>query len=91
MTTKNTGTIILSVAGVTLSFEPNKTAFNNLINEITMTNKVAPMSAYLNRIVTPASRDALADLIARYPGCEMQIVEKINEVYSPKLEIELKN
>ncbi|ENF4831634.1 hypothetical protein ABRR28_005770, partial [Escherichia coli] len=24
-------------------------------------------------------------------GCEMQIVEKINEVYSPKLEIELKN
>ncbi|EEV6593260.1 hypothetical protein CWJ37_005506, partial [Escherichia coli] len=32
-----------------------------------------------------------ADLIARYPGCEMQIVEKINEVYSPKLEIELKN
>ncbi|EKT3737892.1 hypothetical protein QEB74_005226, partial [Escherichia coli] len=56
-----------------------------------MTNKVAPMSTYLNRIVTPASRDALADLIARYPGCEMQIVEKINEVYSPKLEIELKN
>ncbi|MCA2107560.1 putative phage tail assembly chaperone, partial [Escherichia coli] len=39
MTTKSTGTITLTVAGVSLTFEPNKTAFNNLINEITMTNK----------------------------------------------------
>ncbi|HCP7936883.1 TPA: putative phage tail assembly chaperone [Escherichia coli] len=91
MTTKSTGTITLTVAGATLTFEPNKTAFNNLINEITMTNKIAPMTTYLNRIVTADCRDALADLMDRYPGCEMQIAEKINEVYSPKLEIELKN
>lgn len=91
MTAKNSKTITLTVAGVTLTFEPNKTAFNNLINEITMTNKIAPMTTYLNRIVTADCRDALSDLTERYPGCEMQIVEKINDVYSPKLEIELKN
>ncbi|EFA6040190.1 putative phage tail assembly chaperone [Escherichia coli] len=91
MTTKSSKTITLTVAGVTLIFEPNKTAFNNLINEITMTNKIAPMITYLNRIVTADCRDALADLIEHYPGCEMQIVEKINDVYAPKLEIELKN
>ncbi len=90
MTTKSK-TITLTVAGVTLVFEPNKTAFNNLINEVTMTNKVAPMTTYLNRIITADCRDALSDLLERYPGCELQIVEQVNAVYSPKLEIELKN
>ncbi|EEI2939590.1 hypothetical protein G3O87_005046, partial [Salmonella enterica] len=42
--------IAMTVAGVNLSFEPNKTAFNNLLNEMTMTNKVAPMVTYLGRI-----------------------------------------
>ncbi|MEB7742884.1 putative phage tail assembly chaperone [Escherichia coli] len=43
------------------------------------------------RIVSADSRDALKELIDRYPGCEMQIAEKVNDIYSPKLEIELKN
>ncbi|MEH0886277.1 putative phage tail assembly chaperone [Enterobacter sp. UNJFSC 003] len=83
--------IIMTVAGVGLSFEPNKTAYNNLINEMTMTNKVAPMATYLGRIVDAESKEALNKLMEDYPGCEMQIVEKVNEIYSPKLEIEVKN
>ncbi|RAU35917.1 putative phage tail assembly chaperone [Enterobacter sp. RIT418] len=83
--------IVMTVAGVSLSFEPNKTAYNNLINEMTMTNKVAPMATYLGRIVDAESKDALSKLMEDYPGCEMQIVEKVNEIYSPKLEIEVKN
>lgn len=83
--------IALAVAGASLSFEPNKTAYNNLINEMTMTNKVAPMVTYLGRIVDAESKEALNKLMEDYPGCEMQIVEKVNEIYSPKLEIEVKN
>jgi hypothetical protein len=85
---KNIG---MTVAGISLSFEPNKTAYNNLINEMTMTNKVAPMVTYLGRIVDAESKEALNKLMEDYPGCEMQIVEKVNEIYSPKLEIEVKN
>ncbi|QHM72955.1 putative phage tail assembly chaperone [Mixta intestinalis] len=83
--------IAMTVAGVDLTFEPNKTAFNNLINEMTLTNKVAPMATYLGRIVAAESKEALNQLLDQYPGCEMQIVEKVNEIYSPKLEIEVKN
>ncbi|EAA8305693.1 hypothetical protein ACD285_003143 [Salmonella enterica] len=83
--------IAMTVAGVNLSFEPNKTAFNNLLNEMTMTNKVAPMVTYLGRIVDAECKESLNKLMEDYPGCEMQIVEKVNEIYSPKLEIEVKN
>ncbi|EGN4344524.1 TPA: putative phage tail assembly chaperone [Escherichia coli] len=83
--------IALTVAGVNLTFEPNKTAFNNLINEMTMTNKVAPMATYLHRIVAADCKTQLTELLEAYPGSEMQIVEKVNEIYSPKLEIEVKN
>lgn len=83
--------IAMTVAGISLSFEPNKTAFNNLINEMTMTNKVAPMATYLGRIVDADCKESLNQLLEQYPGCEMQIVEKVNEIYSPKLEIEVKN
>lgn len=83
--------IAVTVAGVELSFEPNRTAYNNLINEIIPTNKVAPMTTYLNRIVAGDSKTKLAELIEHYPGVELQITEKINSVYAPEVEIELKN
>lgn len=56
----------MTVAGVSLSFEPNKTAYNNLINEMTMTNKVAPMVTYLGRIVDAESKEALNKLMEDY-------------------------
>ncbi|WP_288446409.1 putative phage tail assembly chaperone [uncultured Serratia sp.] len=83
--------ITLTVAGVDLAFSPNKTAFNALINEMTLTNKVAPMVTYLGRIVEADSKAALGKLLDDYPGVEMQLTEKINAIYSPHLEIEIKN
>ncbi|MGP9421516.1 putative phage tail assembly chaperone [Ewingella sp. AOP9-I1-14] len=83
--------ITLTVAGIDLSFEPNKTAFNGLINEMSPTNKIAPMVTYLGRIVSPDSKEALNKLTDDYPGVEMQIVEKVNSIYSPQVEIEIKN
>lgn len=90
MTAKKT-IITMTVAGVPLNFEPNRTAYNSLINEMTMTNKVAPMVTYLGRIIAPDSKAPLADLLDAYPGVEMQIVEKVNAIYSPQVEIEIKN
>lgn len=83
--------IAMTVAGVALSFEPNKTAYNGLINEMTLTNKIAPMVTYLSRIVTADCKDALNKLTEDYPGVEMQIVDKVNSIYSPQVEIEIKN
>ena len=55
-----------------------------------MDNKVAPAVGYLNRIVEAESKEALASIIQR-PGAALQLVGKINEIYAPELEIEVKN
>ncbi|MEH3539061.1 putative phage tail assembly chaperone, partial [Enterobacter roggenkampii] len=36
------------------------------------------------------SKEALADIIKR-PGAALQLVGKINEIFAPELEIEVKN
>lgn len=90
MTDQNT-LITLTVRGIELSFSPNRTAFNSLINEMTMTNKIAPNITYLGRIVLPEHKDALNQLIDEIPGVELQIVERVNSVYSPQVDIEIKN
>jgi hypothetical protein len=91
MTAAKNKLITLTVQGLAVSFEPNKTAYNGMINEMTMTNKVAPLVTYLGRIVTPDSKTALTQLLDENPGLEMQLAEKVNEIYAPKLEIEVKN
>ncbi|EOX3865057.1 putative phage tail assembly chaperone, partial [Cronobacter sakazakii] len=50
----------------------------------------APANNYLNRIVAAESKEALAEIIKR-PGAALQLVGKINELYAPELEIEVKN
>ncbi|PWF53623.1 hypothetical protein BHT19_0023040 [[Kluyvera] intestini] len=82
--------IKLAVAGVELVFVPNVTAYNKFINDMSMDNKVAPAVGYLNRIVEAESKEALASIIQR-PGAALQLVGKINEIYAPELEIEVKN
>jgi hypothetical protein len=52
---------------------------------------MAPMVTYLGRIVSPACKDALTQLLDDYPGVELQIAEKVNSIYSPQVEIEIKN
>ncbi|MGK0668176.1 putative phage tail assembly chaperone, partial [Serratia marcescens] len=43
--------IILTIQGKDVAFEPNTTAYNSLINDMAMDNKVAPHVTYLRRIV----------------------------------------
>lgn len=83
-------TIKFVVCGKEIVFSPNQTAYNKFINEMAMDNKVAPAHNYLNRIVEPESKEALAELLKR-PGAALQLAGKVNEIYAPELEIEVKN
>lgn len=78
--------ITLEVNGIDLHFEPNSTAYNKLINEMSPTNKVAPIVNYLQRIVSSDSKDALAAVLEN-PAASFQICEKINEQFAPALDI----
>jgi len=42
------------------------------------------------RIVEPESKDALTEILKR-PGAALQLTGKVNEIYAPELEIEVKN
>ncbi|PHM27480.1 putative phage tail assembly chaperone [Xenorhabdus budapestensis] len=88
--TKENKIIALIVGGNEIKFEPNIVAYNNMINDMTMDNKIVPIVTYLRRIVQSASKPALDELL-QIPGAAMQLVEKINSEYAPKLEIEIKN
>jgi len=83
-------TIELTVNGQALIFEPNTTAYNKFINELSMDNKLAPANNYLRRIVSADSKEAL-DEILNTPGSALQIATAVNDKYAPKLEIEVKN
>lgn len=91
MSDKKSTVINMTVAGQPLGFEPNRTAYNNFINEMSMTSKIAPTVTYLGRIVLTESKDALDKLLEEYPGVELQIAEAVNNLYSPRVEIEIKN
>ncbi|TNH44435.1 putative phage tail assembly chaperone [Photorhabdus luminescens] len=82
--------ITLMIGENEMTFEPNIIAYNSMINDMTMDNKVVPIVTYLRRIVQPAFKSELDELL-QIPGAAMQIVEKVNSEYAPKLEIEIKN
>lgn len=82
--------IKLAIAGTELVFEPNVTAYNKFINDMSMDNKVAPAVSYLKRIVAAESKQALEGFIIR-PGVPLQLAVKVNEIFAPELEIEVKN
>lgn len=82
--------INLTVCGQDITFEPNQTAYNKFINEMAMDNKVVPAHNYLTRIVATESKVALTEILKR-PGAALQIAGKVNELYAPELEIEVKN
>ncbi|AVD63731.1 putative phage tail assembly chaperone [Serratia marcescens] len=82
--------IEIKVNGLDLVFEPNVIAFNKFINEMSTDNKVAPASNFLRRIVHPDSKDSL-DKILALPGSAVKLAGKVNEIYSPELEFEVKN
>lgn len=83
-------TITLTVRGKDLAFAPTVAAYNSYVNELMPDNKVAPAHNYLRRIVTPESKADLAELLA-LPGAAIQLAAKVNEQFTPDLEIEVKN
>ncbi|MEX9891298.1 putative phage tail assembly chaperone [Providencia rettgeri] len=86
--TKKTITLIINEKEI--SFEPNITAYNGMINDMSLDNKVAPITTYLKRIVTHECKEFLDELLV-IPSAAMQIVEQVNKEYAPKLEISVKN
>lgn len=83
-------TITLTVRGKELTFAPTVQAYNGYINDLMPNDKVAPSHNYLRRIVTDDSKAELAELLA-LPGAAIQLTTKINELFCPDLEIEVKN
>ncbi len=75
----------------TLTFEPNMTAYNKWINEISPDNKVAPSQQYLRRIVSEESKAELNTLLETVPGAGMKLTGRVNEIYAPDLEFEVKD
>lgn len=82
--------IEIKVNGLDLVFEPNVTAFNKFINEMSPDNKVTPATNFLRRIVHPDSKVDLDKIIA-LPGGAVKLAGKVNDIYSPELEFEVKN
>lgn len=83
--------IKLSINGTDVVFNANKLAYNSYINDITMTDKIAPAVNFLRRIVLPEYKDVLNEILENHAGAALQIAEKIIKQFAPDLEIEIKN
>ncbi|PUV60287.1 hypothetical protein CDT92_21950, partial [Cronobacter sakazakii] len=64
--------IKLVVAGTEIIFEPNQTAYNKFINEMSVDNKDAPANNYIKRIVAAEGKEAMG-VIIKVPGDELQL------------------
>lgn len=90
MSKENSNILTLCIGGVDVKFAPTLQAYNKCLNESARAEDVVgAVVTYLKRIVVPESREALATLLLS-PGLGAQIAEKINKVYAPSVEIEVK-
>ncbi|ENJ8190413.1 hypothetical protein AB2K96_003721 [Yersinia enterocolitica] len=90
MSKENKDLITLTVKGIDVQFAPTLVAYNKCLNESARDeNIVGAVSTYLKRIVVAESRDNLAELM-KLPGLAAQITKKVNEIYAPDAEIEVK-
>lgn len=83
--------ITLSINGVDIIFEPTKLAYNSYINDMTMSDKIAPATNFLRRTVIPECKEALNKILEDHVGAVLQITEKLIKQFVPDLEIEIKN
>ena len=82
--------ITLTIAGKDYRFTPDVQTYNKYINEMTMSNKIAPAHNFLSRTVMLDDKDDLLELLKR-PGAVLQIVGRLLDEYTPELEITVKN
>lgn len=83
--------ITLTVAGNDLTFNVTTLAYNNYINDLTMQNKVAPATQFLNRTVSKGHAELLKNILEQHPGAALQVAGKLIADFAPDLEIEIKN
>ena len=83
--------ITLTINGTDITFEPTKLAYNTYINDITMSDKIAPATNFLRRTVSAEDKEKLNEILDNHAGAALQIVEKIIKQFAPDLEIEVKN
>ena len=86
-TTENT--ITLQVGEHELTFIPTTKAYNDLQNDFTMDNKIAPLKNYLRRIVLREHRDVLNELLEK-PGMPASLATAVNNEFVPDVEITVK-
>lgn len=82
--------VTISIEGVDFTFVRDVAAYDVMINDITMENKVTPTKDYLLTIVKREQRDDLLKII-NVPGLALSLAGKVNEVLIPKIEMNLKN
>jgi hypothetical protein len=87
---KENNIITLVIGGTDIKFAPTLQAYNKCLNESARAEDlVGAVGTYLKRIVVPECREALATLLLT-PGLGAQVAEKINKIYAPAVEIEVK-
>ncbi|MDR4895237.1 putative phage tail assembly chaperone [Yersinia kristensenii] len=90
MSKENKAPITLNIKDITVQFAPTLVAYNKFLNEsVRDENIVGAVSTYLKRIAVPESRENLAELL-QTPGMAAAIAKKVNEIYAPEVEIEVK-
>ncbi|MFU2054314.1 putative phage tail assembly chaperone [Gallibacterium anatis] len=82
--------VTVNIGGVELVFNRDNAAIDALFNEITKENKITPVKDYLLQIVDGESKADLLTII-NVPGLAVQLVEKLNAIFVPEIEIAVKN
>ena len=77
-------TITLTANKAELTFEVTTDKYNKYINELSLSNKIAPAHNFLMRCVVEDSRPALKELLEQ-PGFAVQIASFVVEEFQPDL------
>ena len=81
-------TITLTANKGELTFEFTTDKYNKYINELSLSNKIAPAHNFLMRCVVEDSRPALKELLEQ-PGFAVQIASFVVEEFQPDLTLAL--
>ncbi|QPB43070.1 putative phage tail assembly chaperone [Rodentibacter haemolyticus] len=82
--------VVVNIAGVDFTFIRDNSAFDQMINDMESNNKVTPFKDYLLAIVAREQKEDLLEII-NVPGLAMQVAAKVNEVFVPQIEVNVKN
>ena len=72
-----------------LRFKPTLTDYNKYTNDISMSDKIAPATRYLKRVVVAEDKEKL-DALIQLPGVAISLTGELNEEYTGDIEVEVK-